>query len=109
MGFRTSRLHPGWSRCHQSIEFSIDVPPYNDVSTYGTIIRDHNLQCLLQVYNVRHGCFDGLHRADIVGVVHDMKLKTRVQVTKPQPPEVLVAAYDPTLKGSNNQQNIRGV
>ncbi|KAI7966280.1 hypothetical protein MJO29_002028 [Puccinia striiformis f. sp. tritici] len=21
---------------------SIDVPPYNDVSTYGTIIRDHN-------------------------------------------------------------------
>ncbi|POW14128.1 hypothetical protein PSTT_03216, partial [Puccinia striiformis] len=113
---------------------SIDMPPYNDVSTYGTLIREHKSPYKLPPQEERamntypagrdardhpassdepvlrdRLCYGGIgHRfPHIAPGLHLRRhvMKTRFRVTTPQPPEVLVEAHDPTLTRANGKKS----
>ncbi|KAI9613504.1 hypothetical protein H4Q26_010109 [Puccinia striiformis f. sp. tritici PST-130] len=86
-------------------QVSVDMSPSNDVSTYGTMIRKHNSPYQIPTPDERAMIAGRDARADSVSpnvaITRTREWEeegTRVQVTKPQPPEVFVVAYDPTLK-----------
>ncbi|POW10476.1 hypothetical protein PSTT_06112 [Puccinia striiformis] len=103
MGFRPSRLHPGWSRFHQSIKFPSTCPTakkYRHTIQWSTNIIPHT-----RFPRQRKEQCQRIRRVETPETIQSHRTKQSLGLvgagpgfTRPQPPEVLVVAYDPTLK-----------